>query len=131
LDMGVLLLTETGRRMEVLRMETSNLLVRLASLAVFMGLVFGINVCAWADQAPKIKLVTTLEKEVKSLKDGKEVVERVPAEKSAVGDVLVYTITYTNEGSEDATGVKIVDPVPEGTVYVVGSAEARRSRTSR
>ena len=37
------------------------------------------------------------------------------------GDTLTYTITLKNTGSLNATGVSLVDPVPENTVYVPGS----------
>lgn len=35
-----------------------------------------------------------------------------------VGDVVPYTITITNSGEGDATGVEIVDALPEGLTYV-------------
>ena len=38
------------------------------------------------------------------------------------GDVIRYTLTATNRGRDPAYNVEIVDPIPEGTEYVIGSA---------
>ena len=83
---------------------------------------------AFAKSAPKLELKMSMEKEVKTLKEGKEVVERMPADKVGPGDVAVYTITYTNTGAGEAKDASIVDPVPEGTVYVLGSAEGKDAK---
>ncbi|MCL6630311.1 MAG: DUF11 domain-containing protein, partial [Armatimonadetes bacterium] len=37
-------------------------------------------------------------------------------------DVITYTITYTNNGSGDATNVEVKLPIPANTTYVSGSA---------
>ena len=42
----------------------------------------------------------------------------------AEDDVITYTIEVTNEGGDSAYGVEIVDSLPEGLDYVVGSATA-------
>ncbi len=40
------------------------------------------------------------------------------------GDTLTYTIVVSNAGPGDAAGLQVVDPVPEGTVYIWDSAWA-------
>ena len=40
---------------------------------------------------------------------------------SLAGDTLTYTIALRNTGSLSATGVSLVDPIPENTAYVPGS----------
>ncbi len=40
----------------------------------------------------------------------------------AAGGLLVYTITYQNNGTGTATGVKITDTVPTGTTFVASSS---------
>jgi uncharacterized repeat protein (TIGR01451 family) len=62
-----------------------------------------------------------------NVREGKEVLERVPAGKVKPGDVAVYTISYTNKGSGEAKDASFVDPVPEGMVYVIGSAEGKET----
>jgi uncharacterized repeat protein (TIGR01451 family) len=39
------------------------------------------------------------------------------------GDIIRYTLTATNGGAESAHEVEIVDPIPEGTEYIAGSAK--------
>lgn len=67
-----------------------------------------------AKQQPKLELKTTAEKEVKVKKQGKWVLERRPADTAAPGDVVVYTITYTNTGTGTMVDAAIVNPVPSG-----------------
>ena len=38
------------------------------------------------------------------------------------GDIIQYTLTATNTGLRPAHNVEIVDPIPEGTEYVIGSS---------
>lgn len=72
--------------------------------------------------APKLSLKMTAQKEVKVLKNGKEVVEARPAKTMGAGETMLYTITYTNVGDSDAMNAVISDPVPQGMVYIPGSA---------
>jgi uncharacterized repeat protein (TIGR01451 family) len=109
------------RVMDVFRV---NRLVITCALAVMLGMFTCVE--AWpAQAAPKLELKMSSEKEVVAVKDGKEVSERVPADKTKSGDVLVYTIEYTNTGSGEARDASVVDPIPESTVYVAGSAEGK------
>lgn len=71
-----------------------------------------------------------VQKEVRTLKDGKWVVELQPADKSKRDDVLVYTIIYRNRHDFAAKNVSIVDPIPDGTVYVMGSASGDGTETT-
>jgi uncharacterized repeat protein (TIGR01451 family) len=38
------------------------------------------------------------------------------------GDTVPYTLTYTNNGNQSATGVEITDTVPEGTTFDAGAS---------
>jgi len=62
-----------------------------------------------------------------SIKAEKEVIinnekTMVAADKVESGDVITYVISYVNTGDEDATDANVDDPIPNGTVYVLGSA---------
>lgn len=75
---------------------------------------------AWA--APQVTLSIKAEKEVVVEEDGKKVTKRAPATEAAPGETVIFTIVYENSGDEDATNVVVDNPIPEGTVYINGSA---------
>ena len=52
---------------------------------------------------------------------GLEVTRLVPIDSAAPGEVVVYTITYTNTGGDVAEKVTITDPLPGMVRYVAGS----------
>jgi len=72
--------------------------------------------------APNVEIKIKAEKEKVVTKDGKKVTKLVTARETLPGDVIHYTILYRNTGNEEATNAVISDPIPEGTVYVPGSA---------
>jgi uncharacterized repeat protein (TIGR01451 family) len=74
---------------------------------------------------PKLELKTAAEKEVKVKKDGKVETKRIPVEKANPGDVVVYTITYSNTGKGSLVDAVIINPVPQGVVYMLDSAEGK------
>jgi uncharacterized repeat protein (TIGR01451 family) len=76
---------------------------------------------AYAMAAPDVKIGIKAEKVVVVEKDGKKVEKLVAVDEVAPGDVLAYTLTYENKGDETATNVKLVDPIPDTTTYLVGS----------
>jgi len=51
-----------------------------------------------------------------------KVKQKVEATTVNSGDVIFYTLTYVNSGDVAATDAVLDDPVPQGTVYVDGSA---------
>lgn len=59
--------------------------------------------------------------------DGLEVTRLVPIDSAMPGEVVVYTITYTNAGSDAAENVVITDPLPTEVQYVPGSASGAAS----
>ncbi|MFN3585997.1 MAG: hypothetical protein ACK4UT_00720 [Moraxellaceae bacterium] len=71
---------------------------------------------------PELKMDMVVEKEVKVQEGGKTVVKRIPATDTSTGEVLFYTLRYSNAGSEKATAVSVDNPLPQGVRYVADSA---------
>jgi uncharacterized repeat protein (TIGR01451 family) len=91
---------------------------RLASLAA-------LSLCLAAGPLfakPKIELSIAQAKEVVEVKGGVKTARLVPVKAAAPGDVLEYTLTYTNSGDEVARDAAIDDPVPKGSSYLAGTA---------
>jgi len=97
---------------------------KILLFALFLSCAFFPNL-SQAQQDTKLALKTTAEKEIRIQKNGRWVTERIPLDKTSPGDVLVYTITYTNAGKSPALDAEIVDPIPRGVVYVLDTAEGR------
>jgi len=73
-----------------------------------------------------IDLRMVAEVEVKVInEDGEPEVKRVPAEKVIPGDVVIYTIYYSNTGVKQAEEVVIINPIPEHMIYTVNSAHGK------
>jgi uncharacterized repeat protein (TIGR01451 family) len=82
-------------------------------------------------QQPQIVLNVQLEQELTITDDtGKPQVVRRKVDKSKPGDLLVYTLVYTNSGSTPVNDATVNDPVPVGTVLLPGSATGEKSRIS-
>jgi len=79
------------------------------------------------EEQPKLSLVIRVEKEMKVQEEGKLVTRYLPVDKAAGGDILLYTIVYTNQGRSQAKNATIVDAIPEGTVYVLESAGGKEA----
>ncbi len=92
--------------------------------AVFLALVMTLflwNSAAAQDEA-RLVLKTEVDKEIRVKEGNARVTKYEPVTVTKPGDVLRYTVTYTNEGNAPAVGARIVDPIPQGTVYVMKSA---------
>ncbi len=77
---------------------------------------------AIAQQNPiLVKNVAETEVEKKNAQGVAEKV-RVPLDKATPGTEVIYTTTFTNNGSKPANAIAITNPVPENTTYVGGSA---------
>ena len=99
-------------------MRNSNMLIAALSL----GLALGAQAAPTASKEP-ISLVITGQMEQVYKNDKGEMVKRlVPITKIVPGDEVVYTITYTNKGSQPADKVVISDPIPKEVAYRDGSA---------
>ncbi|MEM6817985.1 MAG: hypothetical protein AAF578_04290 [Pseudomonadota bacterium] len=76
-------------------------------------------------QTGNIELKTVVEKETTVVNEaGQEVTQLVPVEKVIPGDVVIYTVTYTNIADEPAEKVVITNPIRSDLRYVRDSAFA-------
>ncbi len=81
-------------------------------------------VCVLAAEKPNLVLKLKAEKEViVTGEDGKTRFEWREVTALEPGDVVRYTLHYTNGGRSEARDAVIVDPVPTGSTYIAGSAE--------
>jgi len=83
-----------------------------------------------AEDVPKLVMKMTVAKEVKVKEGGKTVTKLEPVKETKKADVLVYTITYSNEGTGPAVEASVIGPVPEGTTYVPDSASTVNTELS-
>ena len=92
--------------------------IAIHSLVLALGL--------WANAAAaEVKLDHTIQKVVhKAGAGGADETALVAADRAVPGDELVYTITFTNNGTKaaDAGSVVITNPIPAELEYVSGSA---------
>lgn len=95
------------------------------SLLVVTGWFLSLPLGAWAKPAVVLELLTT--REVVEKVNGQEVRKFLPVTKVEPGQTLIYTLKYRNDGDEKATSVVINNPIPQGTVYLVGTASGRDS----
>ena len=91
-------------------------LIQIATLAA-------ISLCAMPALAkPRIEIAIAQAKEVVESKGGVRTVKFVETKDASPGDVVQYTLTYSNKGDEAATNAVIDDPIPKGTLFVANSA---------
>ncbi|HUK22513.1 MAG TPA: hypothetical protein VLV45_13280 [Gemmatimonadales bacterium] len=56
-----------------------------------------------------------------------EAAHRDAKELARPGDEIRYSLVFTNTGQNSVKNVQFTDPIPQGTVYVLGSAAAPQS----
>lgn len=61
----------------------------------------------------------------------KEKEKLVAAKDVEPNQIVEYQLTYTNQGALDISGLKVVGPVPAGTVYLSDSANAKQVASLR
>lgn len=72
---------------------------------------------------PEIVVTMEAKKEITIVhEDGTKEVKIVPAETISPGEVIIFSLAYTNGGSQAAHGVVVDNPIPDGTAYVLNSA---------
>ena len=104
-------------------MKTHFLIVTRTLCVFLLASIFSIGN---ANTSNAIELTSIVELEVITLDEqGKKVVKRVPAEKVTPGSEVIYTTHFKYNGSESAENVVISNPIPEHTIYKIGSASGQ------
>jgi uncharacterized repeat protein (TIGR01451 family) len=99
---------------------------KVLALALFLTGALSLAGVSQAQQAnTKLDLKTTAVKEVMVQEDGKITTTRVPVDKTHPGDVVVYTISYSNTGRGPVLNAVIADPLPSGVRYIADTAEGK------
>lgn len=97
--------------------------VLVISAAAFLVLISANVNRAWSQEKGAVELKAVAEMEVEVINDeGQKEVQRVPAAKVVPGDIVIYTIYYTNNGADSAENFVITNPVPEHMTYLTESA---------
>ena len=93
-------------------MKRSILSVVVLLLAVLHGSGF-------AQDQGQVVLKSMIQREIEVVsEDGEKEIQLVEAGNAIPGDKLLFTVTYTNQGTESAENVVLVNPVPENTEYI-------------
>ena len=71
---------------------------------------------------PQITIDMVSEKEIVEVFNGIETRKVVPAQEIEPGQVLIFTLNYSNKGDEKAINVVIKNPIHKDTIYIPGSA---------
>lgn len=85
-------------------------------------LLFGIQNGQAQEKEKGLVLRIDVKKEIKVRNGNEWEIKEVPVEATKPGDVLIYTISYTNTRDSVIQDASVVDPIPDGAEYVPGSA---------
>ena len=86
---------------------------------------------AVAQDGALVKLKSEVLKETELVNEqGEKEVRLMPVSSAMPGELLTFSISYTNEGDEEATDILLTNPVPEHMIYEEGSAEKEGTVTS-
>lgn len=83
---------------------------------------------ATANAKPQVMINMTAQKEVVEVVNGKSIKKLVEAKSTNPGETLIFTLQYKNQGDEKATNVKVDNPIPKDTVFIVGSGIGKHSK---
>lgn len=95
----------------------------MKTLSLLIPLLFAGSLALAAPPAGSVLVKTIAEQEqVVDGPNGAKSTELVPAAKVLPGHEVIYTVTFSNTGSQPAADVVVTNPVPAHTRYVPGSA---------
>jgi uncharacterized repeat protein (TIGR01451 family) len=108
--------------------EVTFMAVRQFFLLFLLLIVICSPAFAEIDEKPDLALRLSVEKQIiVQDEQGKAKTEWRAVKDTDPGDVLRYTIRYTNKGKAEAEKAVITDPIPENTLYIRDSAEGKNA----
>lgn len=96
-----------------------------------LGLIVLVAMTPASADDPEIVLTIEMQEEV-TMKDddGNIQVVRRKADRTEPGNVLLYTLRYTNKGDSPAMNARVDDAIPDGTVLLPGSVKGENTLIS-
>jgi uncharacterized repeat protein (TIGR01451 family) len=102
--------------------------MKAARLLSVVGLLVLASPGLAAGDQPDLVLTVEMQEEVSVTDDQGEIqVVRKKVDNAAPGNVLIYTLTYTNTGDAPALDARVDDAVPQGTVLLPGSVRGEKA----
>lgn len=96
-----------------------------STFMIIIGLLIG---SANAETQQPIELTTIVEQEIiEKDANGKEKIKRIPAAKVVPGNEVIYTTRFKYNGDDPATDIVISNPIPQFTVYKLGTAAGKNT----
>jgi len=87
-------------------------------------LVLSAAALAFGGHAAALQATQTVEKEITVQQaDGSTITQRVPADLVTPGEMIVYTVRFTNDDANPASDLVLAMPVPVDVRYIEGSAD--------
>lgn len=96
---------------------------RIGTRICHVALVLALGLAGNA-MAGQLTVQSLVEMEMVSVVNGEKQTVRVPVTKAVPGAEVIFSAVFTNNSTKAASGIALVNPIPEGTAYVAGSAEA-------
>jgi len=91
----------------------------MRKLLIFSFLLM-LPLLAWAK--PEVVITVDAKQKVVVEKNGEKVTKLIEAKDVTPGSVLIYQLHYKNIGDSPAIGAALVNPIPDNTLYIDGSA---------
>jgi len=102
-------------------------ILNILKASAIIGLLIGSFAYSYAEKQGHIEIKSTVQILKTVIEDGKQVQKLFPATKVLPNTVLFYQNTFTNISTEPADKIKLINPIPQHTLYQVGSAQGENS----
>jgi uncharacterized repeat protein (TIGR01451 family) len=96
---------------------------RCLLILIITAVLLPLQGVGYAQEPGQVVLESLIQREIEIVnEDGEKEIKLVEAGNAIPGDELILTVSYTNQGTELAEDVVLINPVPEHTRYIGESA---------